>query len=587
MTRPRTADSLALPVALAVALALLLKAVLVACRADVFTYGEELAKGAAAKAILDGLPVPHHQLAYHYYEGGGFVASHLTALAYALVGQSLLAHKLVALAMNAAIAAAGALLAGRAFGRGAAFAFALLFAFAPEGFQKISLLNLGIHYEASLFLLLELLLAHAVLAEERASSARSLALGLCMGFGAFYSYQTLPAAGFLLLVLAATRKLGPTRLVPLAWGALIGLAPLLWMWTTVGTAVFDVHGTALFAGEAEAGRMAQLAEFLTSVARVPGRAATAALLFAGAAGGALVQRSAAPAARRGVLLVAGYLGLFGAVYLASPFVVGELKHHFLLERLTPFWLLASLLTAGLAGALARAGGARRAAGRLLVGALVALGAAGTVSAAREGYPSSLAANLRVVAGTKGYSYRVYFAKFRKHLDGSLARQLAAMLSFREDRPELLRTSVAQSFFDGSVPAEELLAAFQAVDPAHELDYVLGLGPHLLALHSDDALAALRYAERLPPRLRPHVVEAIGRGQAWRTYPEMLRKDLERVGAEATPDYLRGLGHRLYEAFRVFPEQAEAFAAELPVAQRAPMLEGFRRAQEQGTLACAR
>ena len=82
---------------------LVVKIVLVLSLADVFFYCEELEKGTAAKAMIDGLPVPHHQLAYHYYEGGGFVISHLKAAAFLLVGENLASTASVQEALTAAL----------------------------------------------------------------------------------------------------------------------------------------------------------------------------------------------------------------------------------------------------------------------------------------------------------------------------------------------------------------------------------------------------------------------------------------------------------------------------------------------------
>ena len=82
----------------------LLRGALVLALGDVFFYGDELEKGAIGKALLDGLGgvLGHHRLAYHYYEGGGFAIGVLDALAFRLVGQNLLALKLVALGFDAA-----------------------------------------------------------------------------------------------------------------------------------------------------------------------------------------------------------------------------------------------------------------------------------------------------------------------------------------------------------------------------------------------------------------------------------------------------------------------------------------------------
>src|SRR5690606_27914256 len=101
-------------------LLVLVRGFLVLACAEVFFYGEELGKGGVAKAIVDGPDIPYHQLAYAYHEGGGFVVCHLRALAFLVVGESLLAAKLVAIATTSLVLVAGFLLAAEAFGRRAA-----------------------------------------------------------------------------------------------------------------------------------------------------------------------------------------------------------------------------------------------------------------------------------------------------------------------------------------------------------------------------------------------------------------------------------------------------------------------------------
>ena len=133
------------------------RAVLVLSCADVFFYGEELGKGTAAKAILEGLPVAHYRLNYVYHEGGGFVVTHLKALAFLLVGQSLLAHKLVAIATSAILLVVGCMLTYEAFGARAARIFGVMFVLAPDAYLRFSLLSLGTHFEALIFVALVLL----------------------------------------------------------------------------------------------------------------------------------------------------------------------------------------------------------------------------------------------------------------------------------------------------------------------------------------------------------------------------------------------------------------------------------------------
>ena len=130
---------------------LLVRGLSILALAEVGLFGEELEKGAGAKAILDGLDVPYHELAFHYYEGGGFVVSHLKALLFALVGESLLAQRLAGLTTCVLVFAACWRLLDHHFGRRAARVGALLYLFGPECFQRYSLLSLGIHFEAMAF----------------------------------------------------------------------------------------------------------------------------------------------------------------------------------------------------------------------------------------------------------------------------------------------------------------------------------------------------------------------------------------------------------------------------------------------------
>ena len=64
----------------------LLRGWLALAGAEVYFYGEELAKGTCAKMILDRPPVPYWTITYGYHEGGGFVVSHLKALGFLAFG---------------------------------------------------------------------------------------------------------------------------------------------------------------------------------------------------------------------------------------------------------------------------------------------------------------------------------------------------------------------------------------------------------------------------------------------------------------------------------------------------------------------
>ncbi|MCA9002347.1 MAG: hypothetical protein KDB61_10500, partial [Planctomycetes bacterium] len=123
-----------------------LKFVFAVAIADVFFYGEELSKGSVAKAMIDGIPIDFHLLAYHYYEGGGFFISGLKALAFQVIGENFLAHRLVGILTCWAVFWSFWRLVDFHFGRRAAHLAALAFLFGPSGFQRYCTLSLGIHF---------------------------------------------------------------------------------------------------------------------------------------------------------------------------------------------------------------------------------------------------------------------------------------------------------------------------------------------------------------------------------------------------------------------------------------------------------
>ena len=87
-----------------------------------------------------------------------------------LLGEWQLARKVWALASGVGVLAAGWGDCGRAFGKTSAHVFAALYVFAPAAVQKLSLISLGIHHEASAFLLLSLGLTAALMERPRRRS---------------------------------------------------------------------------------------------------------------------------------------------------------------------------------------------------------------------------------------------------------------------------------------------------------------------------------------------------------------------------------------------------------------------------------
>jgi len=581
-------------------LLVLVRGALVLALGDVFFYGEELEKGAAAKAMLDGLDVPHHQLAYHAYEGGGFVASHLAALGFLLLGQCLLVHKLIALGWQLALLVVGVRFARGLFGARAALWFGLLFVFAPVAYQKLGLLNLGIHFEACVFLVGVLGLGARILFEDAANDRPRdyLWLGLVTGFGIYYSYQVAVAALYVLVLIAATRPralIDRRGLAGLA-GTLVGALPLLAMAAAAGRAVLDIHGASLAGGGDGPGNVTLLREFLDSLfvegvlggrlglfawtAAVP---AALVVLFARRGAGPPTEAGSSdprtPTARRAGLYVAGYLALFLLVYLSSGFVQGRVYHFFLLLRLVPLWLFGALLVAAALGALwdSEVRAARHlslASGALLV----ALGVRGTWQAMQEGRPSSPLANLALLRDYKGYAYGQYLHKVLPDFAGDRRTQLARLEAFDEPHPAWLRADAADALFRDALLREaegDVARAYALVradvlavcdgDEARAIQYELGLGGLLTAGARWDRAAALARLGPAPEPLRSRLAEALGRfgGGGW-ALPERLASAVALSAESPAPEaYRRGLGRWAHAVHRLHPERARAVFGAFP------------------------
>jgi hypothetical protein len=522
--------------------------------ADVFDYGEESAKACAGKAMLDRLAVPHYQLAYHYYEGGGFVVSHLDALAFALFGQSLLAVKLVALALGALVLWAGWRFCLRSGGVGAARAFALLFVLAPESVQKNSLLALGIHFHALIFVAW-ILTATVRLALERDLRPRAwFAWGVAAGFGFFFSYQ---CALTIALSLAALALLVRRDLLARAtwWGALggvLGVAPLLWMFTHVSGAVFDIHGAELVGGSET--KLETLKQFFASVfehREAFDLAGLIALIVAPCIAAAALTRAAPALVRGATLLVLAHSALFVAAYLGSGFTVGRVYHYFPLHRLMPLWFLALLAIAlGFAAAQKSGRAWLRAVAWACVLVPAAAGAADLVKLVRGAAPGDWVAHARELARTKGYAYTDYLAKLALHLDGSRAEKLSTLLGFREPHPETLHEAIALALYgDGLPPVEEVLAEVRAAGVSDPRGFVLGLGSLLTAQLAGDVTTRVRDIGLMHSPYQDELVEAVGRyGSGILVTEDRVRREVKQGIVAGLPDaYFRGVGRRLYGA----------------------------------------
>jgi len=570
-----------------------LRSLLLVSLADVFFYGEELEKGTAAKALLDGVDWPYHQLAYHLYEGGGFVTSHLTALAFSLVGQSILALKLVALLFGGLVLWAGMRLCGRHFGDRSAWLFALLLILGPASFQKLSLLSLGIHFEACLFLLLvfDATLTLLETPRDQPSPVRSVAqLGLALGFGFFFNYQLAVAGLWCTVWLLARRpRVFSGRSLAVGLGCLaLGLTPLLLMYVSVGAQVFDIHGTPLATVQNNGAKLGAFlkslyvdrtfAELIGGILYPLGFLAALAFVIARTDG----------RVRRNSLRLTTFLLLWFVVYLSSGFVVGAVQHPFQLLRFAPIWVLTTVVVAaGLSGLLRSGRAVDLRVGLALSVVLVGWGLRSTWVAARTGSPATWSANWRLLCDTKGYDYAGYFAKVFPRLESPTQRALA-LNGFEEADPMLLRADYAQALSEherwslaeamGNLPSA----------PETRADFILGLGPLGSRLAERDIQATMTMGADLPDGLRPAWARAVGRfGRAYAEFPGRMEAQVEALPpGPLRADFLRGMGYRAWRRFVIGPYGTARFQLKphavlewldgLPEADRPFLREGFEQ-----------
>jgi hypothetical protein len=535
------------------------RAWLVLSVADVFGYGEEFAKGAAAKVLLDDLGIPHHQLAYAYHEGGGFLVSHLTALLFAALGPSVLAVKLAALLVSSLVFAAALRFAAEHLERKALGAVAAAFVLAPLGIQRATLLSLGTHFAAMLFVLGILGTAARLLAREKGCGGRSRdawALGLWSGLGVYVSALAFPAVAAAALALAWRRVARAD-----AWRALAGFAlgalPLWWMLSRVGLDALGVR--AEFGVErpraSPSRSLAALFDPLAGSSDPWAWAAAAAVLALAAIGLARVR----PALRA---LVLGYLLLHAAAYVASGMAVRSPPDHaggwLLALRAVPLWLFGVLFAAGGAAHLARRGDALGRLGAATFALALVPGARSYVGLLLEARPTQPIENLTLLARARGYSYSEYFGSLRTHLQGTLEQRTETLLRLRDD-PRLVVPAVAEHLhLEGWIARPDSLS--QSAREVFGERTALALLSAGRALHGgwtphfETAFARLRAQ---PAEAWPALGEALGRTGL---HVRFSTGELERllaipVPAEDRADFLRGVGWRVHQTFRFRPDLA--------------------------------
>lgn len=529
---------------------------------DVFVFGEELEKGFVAKAILAGVDVPYSKLPYHPYEGGGFVASHIKALAFAVFGPNLLAHKVCAIVWGLGTCWAATRLLFLQAGAAAAVLGGLLLTFGPSHFQHESLLHLGIHFEALLFIALVLGLGLRVAAFERNEPVPLglyVALGLSAGFGTYFSYQV-PIAVLAVIIMLAVRS--PKRIVApgLMISTVVGLAPLTWMAWCVGGEVLNIHGS-------DVGAKGGILDSMAAFGRGLGRATAGPLARGTVLVGALVSVAGfiyeppRGARQRAVLLMGGFALLWCVAAIASGMagLEGELRHWFQLIRLAPLVFALLMLVAMLAGPALAAVGQERATPaakitRVSASLLLGIGAIHSARAIDAGSITSAAANLRILSSVRGDEPRNALTKIAPRLvEGESPHPAAAYVSsapffgVADRRPDfLIAEVVAGATNQTDAKAGPLEAAFRIELEErglgeHAAAVVLGLGAPLYHYQYAQSTRALLD----DPDADLGRVRALGLyGAYWYVLEGGLAAEIEAVRGTLHGDlYLEGLGAR--------------------------------------------
>ncbi len=548
---------------------------LVLSQADVFGY-EEYAKAALGRAMLDDLGIEHHRLAYHYYEVGGFLFSHLFALCFTLLGPSLLAIKLVALAWQTGLLVAVMLLARRAFSQSGAVLAALLFVLAPESLQKLSLLGLGIHFEALLFQAWILLAAGRIAIDGSVRKRDFLGLGFASGLGLAMDLTTLAAllTAAIAVVAWAPRSLARGRWLLLCGGFVFGMLPWIWMASRVGTEIFDLHGESLGQGKSWSAVFAQLSEFASML--FSGRPlldkadlVLRGLLFIG--GLTLVLRGTV--SQRGwARLLLAQLAIFVTAYVASRLAVGRIVHYNEFARPSPAWLPISLLSAGvLAHGLSSSALWQARLARCAVVALALFGlrsvtlALGPVPFARWGE------SFVALASTSGCTYGQSMSELYSHIEGSPKERVAILLRLSEPSPERLEPQLGASVLCSLVAnIDGGLGLAREFGGERWQGFALGMGRLVLRESQGNLGNVSGVLARFGPEEQRVLYEAGGRFAARnRTALATLADDIAAAREATMPEpWFEGLGWRLH--------QVQIVDARVPYYRLQPIHPGFDR-----------
>ena len=557
---------------------------LVVSLADIFGYGEEFAKSGAAKAMLDRLGLPHHVLNYAYHEGGGFLVSHLEALGFLVLGPCVLVVKLVAIAFAIATLVVGAWMVAEHVSLRAAYLFATFFVFAPETFQRVSLLSLGTHVEACVFILLAFHFTARVVRGDADPNRAAIWLGLVGGFGCYFGLQMPPVLLVCAIAVLATLR-GKVLVGVIARGLagfVIGAIPLWWMMSNIGVGGVYIYRPS--GAEGRQGFFESLPQLVAPIlnSRDPLTWAQTIGFMAVIAWGITLRRS------RLQWILLGYLLVFAIGWGASGFVLKYDGTWFYLLRLVPPWLVLTILAAIGVDTLFARGGAARIAALIMCATVIVSGVVGFARLAGEGRPASPRENLAILLHTRGYSYQEYILQIEWHFAGN-AEEKARVFLRSQDDPALLVPDIANALYSlHSTYASAEIRDRSLEDILRELDLVFGANRDLallglgMTVHGNwefDFPAAYARIDALPEELHEPLAESLGRaavGPAF--YPGRIQRHLSVVPPERWHDaWWRGIGWRLHKTFRLRPDLARQMLDGLPARDRAPAAVGWERA----------
>lgn len=278
-------------------------------------------------------------------------------------------------------------------------------------------------------------------------------------------------------------------------------------------------------------------------------------------------------------LVALWGALFTLLYLVSGLAL-DYAYWFFYLRLAPFWLIGVLGMAALNELASRWPTPRRAAALVALAAVFAGNVLDFARLCQDGRTGALAANWDTLKHTKAFEYDFYFDKLFARVRGGDAHKWLVVRAFDED-PRLTLSAGAAALATPDRTLEDLLPRLRSNLGEDYLLAVPGLGLALVPRYGHDLESAWPRIQAQPSELRAPLAQAAGRVALGLKFDEdKLRAALAvPVPAELRPDFLQGLGLRLYRLHRWRDDRAERFLQTLTEQDRDAVRAGWSAARE--------